>query len=369
MFDIKSMTLDELQSLMLANGFEKFRGTQIYGWLLKSAGSFSEMINLPGNLRDFLEKNCYICKLIIEKKLVSKSDNAVDKKDSGADTKDLQFYSPPVCRPDGASCVKYLFKLRDGQFIESVVMRYHHGYTICVSTQSGCKMNCAFCATGKGGFLRNLTASEMLAQIESSQKDLNLRISNVVLMGMGEPLDNFDNVLRFLHLVSAEKGLHIGMRHISLSTCGLVPQIYKLAEHKLGLTLSVSLHASNDGIRSKIIPVNKKYNISSLIKSCDYYTKKTGRRISFEYAMIKNVNDTLSCAKELAKLLKNRLCHVNLIPVNEVAGINFKKSDKKNLKMFVDVLSRENITATVRRTLGSDINASCGQLRAKSSDS
>ena len=229
-------------------------------------------------------------------------------------------------------------------------------------------MGCTFCATGQSGFSRNLTASEMLSQIQAEQEDNDIRISNIVLMGMGEPLDNFDNVIRFLKLVSSENGMNIGMRHISLSTCGIVPRIYELADMKLQLTLSVSLHAPNDQIRSRTMPVNRKYNISELLKACKYYSDTTSRRISFEYAMIDGVNDSEACAAELAKRLKGILSHVNLIPVNTVSGTGYEKSKKESIRKFIAVLEKSGITATVRRTLGSDINASCGQLRRSVTD-
>lgn len=335
MIDIKSMNLQEIEQLMLDNSFPKFRAKQVFGWINKGVTSFEQMTNLPKNIIDLLSSICYISVATIEKKLVSSYDGTV----------------------------KYLFKFNDGEFVESVVMNYHHGYTICISTQVGCKMGCTFCATGKSGFSRNLTASEMLCEIETAQNDLNIRISNVVLMGMGEPLDNFDNVIKFLQLVSAPDGLNIGMRHISLSTCGVVPQVYRLADYKFGLTLSVSLHAPNDIIRSKTMPINKKYSIDELLQACKDYIKVTNRRISFEYAMIDGVNDSDENAKELASKLEGMLCHVNLIPVNSVVGSEYRKSNKQRLMSFINILSKKGITATVRRTLGSDINASCGQLK------
>ena len=335
MIDIKSLFDFELESLLTDNGFPKFRSKQVVLWLKKGVVSFSEMTNLPKQLIEFLEKNCYISSAVIERKLVSKLDGTV----------------------------KYLFSFNDGECVESVVMKYHHGYSICISTQVGCKMGCTFCATGKSGYSRDLTASEMLAQIESAQRDLDIRISNIVLMGMGEPLDNYDNVVRFLNIVSSENSLNIGMRHISLSTCGVVPKIYELADLKLQLTLSVSLHAPNDEIRSTTMPINKAYNIDELLKACRYYIKKTNRRISFEYAMIDSVNDSDQCAKELSEKLHGMLCHVNLIPVNTVKGSDFIKSKLERQQAFVNILSKRGITATVRRTLGSDINASCGQLK------
>lgn len=335
MTDIKSLYYNELEKFITDNGFPRFRARQISDWLKKGVTSFSEMRNIPEKIIDFLNGSCYISVANIEKKLVSRYDKTV----------------------------KYLFRLNDGEFVETVVMNYHHGHSICVSTQVGCKMGCTFCATGKSGFSRSLTASEILSQIESAQKDLGVRISNIVLMGMGEPLDNFDNVIRFLKLVSSESGLNIGMRHITLSTCGIVPKIYELAEYRFGLTLSVSLHAPDNETRSKTMPVNNVYPIETLIKACRDYFDKTGRRVSFEYAMIDGVNDSDGCAEKLGSLLKGLNCHVNLIPVNSVKGSDYKKSRVERQKAFINILNKHSITATVRRTLGSDINASCGQLK------
>lgn len=335
MIDIKSLFDYEIENLLVTNGFQKFRAKQVVSWLKKGVVSFSQMTNIPKVLIEFLDANCYISTANIERKLTSKIDDTV----------------------------KYLFSFSDNECVESVVMKYHHGYSICISTQVGCKMGCTFCATGKSGYSRDLTASEMIAQIESAQRDLGIRISNVVLMGMGEPLDNFDNVVRFLKLVSSEDSLNIGMRHITVSTCGVVPRIYELADLKLQLTLSVSLHAPDDTIRSSTMPINNAYNISELLKACRYYIDKTNRRISFEYAMIDSVNDTDDCAKLLADKLSGMLCHVNLIPVNSVKGTGYVKSKTERQQAFIDILSKRGVTATVRRTLGSDINASCGQLK------
>lgn len=335
--DIKSMTLSELTDFIVENGFKKFRAEQIYGWLAKSVSSFDEMKNIPTDLKSFLNSSCYISVANIEKKLVSRYDMTV----------------------------KYLFAFNDGECVESVVMKYKHGYSICISTQVGCKMGCTFCATGKSGFSRSLSPSEMLNQIESAQNDLGIRISNIVLMGMGEPLDNFDNVVRFLHLVSSDEGLNIGMRHITLSTCGLVPKIYELAALHLGITLSVSLHAPNDQIRCKTMPIARKYSIEELLKACRDYFKTTGRRVTFEYSMISGVNDSDANARELAARLSGMNCHVNLIPVNTVEGTEYTKSNIKRQQSFINILAEKNIAATVRRTLGSDINASCGQLKRK----
>ncbi len=337
LIDIKSMTLSEIEKLVTDNGFPKFRAGQIQGWLAKSVTSFDEMKNIPSDLKNFLKTSCYISVAIIEKKLVSRYDKTV----------------------------KYLFSFNDGECVESVVMNYKHGYSICISTQVGCKMGCTFCATGKSGFSRNLTPSEMLAQIESAQKDLDIRISNIVLMGMGEPLDNFDNVVRFLSLVSSDKGLNIGMRHITLSTCGIVPKIYELAKLRLGITLSVSLHAPNDEVRQRTMPIARKYSMKELLQACRDYFKTTGRRVTFEYSMISNVNDSDENARELANCLLGMNCHVNLIPVNTVEGTGYIKSNIKRQQSFINILAEKNIAATVRRTLGSDINASCGQLKRK----
>lgn len=333
--DIKSMYENELKEEFSKLGEPPYRAGQVYKWLHSGVKSFNEMTNISKSLRQKLMQNYYISSATIEKKLISAYD----------DTK------------------KYLFSFADGETVESVLMNYHHGFTSCISTQVGCKMGCTFCATGKSGFARNLTASEMISQLQSEQLDNNIRISNIVLMGMGEPLDNFENVIRFLHLVSSENGMNIGMRHISLSTCGLVPKIYELADMKLQLTLSVSLHAPNNQIRSKTMPVNRRYDIDELLTACKYYSKQTNRRISFEYAMIDGVNDSDANARELASKLKGMLCHINLIPVNTVNGTGYKKSKRDRMKNFIDILGKSGITATVRRTLGSDINASCGQLK------
>ena len=336
MKDIKSMTLPELKEEMTLLGEKAFKASQIYMWLHKhGAESFDEMTNISKDLREKLKKNYDIYNCTIEKKLVSVYDNTV----------------------------KYLFRLNDGELIESVVMKYKYGYTICVSSQVGCKMGCKFCASGIAGFIRNLTTGEILSQVYKAQKDLGIRISHIVMMGVGEPLDNYDNVRRFLSMISDENGLNIGMRNISLSTCGVVTGIYKLMEEKLQLTLSISLHAPNDEIRSRTMPVNDRWNIDELLKACKDYIKATGRRISFEYAMISGVNDSDECARELGSRLKGMLCHVNLIPVNAVKERSYTKSSKDRMESFIKVLNKYGINATVRRTLGSDINASCGQLR------
>lgn len=336
--DIRSLRLEELQAMFLEHGLPKFRAAQVYKWLQqRGVASFDEMTDLSKDLRASLAESFEIRNTEIAIRRVSKIDGTI----------------------------KYLFRLNDGEMIESVLMKYHHGYSICISTQVGCKMGCTFCATGKSGFSRDLMPSEMISEIQTAQRDIGERISNVVLMGMGEPLDNYKNVLRFLELVSSENGLNIGMRHISLSTCGLVDRIYDLADKKLQLTLSVSLHAPNDEIRSRTMPVNRKWNVEELLKSCRYYSDRTGRRISFEYAMISGVNDSDDCAYELASRLHGIISHVNLIPINDVTGTGYSKSKEDRLRKFSAILERKGITATIRRTLGSDIEASCGQLRRR----
>lgn len=335
MIDIKSADSAQIASVLTENGFEKFRTKQIMTWLKAGVTSFDEMTNLPKNLREFLKEQFVIPCVHIERKRVSQIDDTV----------------------------KYLFRLNDGEYIESVVMQYHHGSTICISTQVGCKMGCTFCATGKSGYARDLLPSEMLSQIEEAQKDLGVRISNVVLMGMGEPFDNYDNVIRFLRIVSSEDSLNIGMRHITVSTCGIVPRMMEFADLGLQVGLSVSLHAPNDEMRSRTMPVNKKYPIAEVMKASHYYVEKTNRRITFEYALIDGENDSLEAAEELGRLLKGLLCHVNLIPVNNVTGAGYRKSSIKRQQAFVNKLSAMGVNATVRRTLGSDIEASCGQLK------
>ena len=331
------MTLQEIEKDFADMSERNFRAKQVYQWLVKSVNNFDDMKNIPQIFRDTLKEKYFIPHLKIKKKRISS---------------------------DGT--IKYLFELFDGELIESVLMKYKHGYSICISTQAGCKMGCAFCATGKNGFKRNLSSSEILSQIEIAQKDANIKISNIVLMGMGEPLDNYDNVIKFLKLVSSKDNLNIGMRHISLSTCGLVDKIYKLSQERFQLTLSVSLHAPNDEIRNKIMKINNKWNVSDLITACKKYIAKTGRRISFEYTMIKNLNDTPKCAMELSKILKGMLCHVNLIPLNDCSfNEQFWKSSATRMYKFKDILEKEGINVTIRRTLGKDIEAACGQLKGR----
>lgn len=333
--DIKSMTEQELEALLKEFGQPKFRAGQLFKWLQSGVNDFDSMTNLPKDLREKLLENCYIAGVKPVRRLESQIDGTV----------------------------KYLYELWDGEYIESVFMKYEHGYTVCISTQVGCRMGCSFCASGINGLTRNLTASEMLSQIMYAGADNGVRISNVVMMGMGEPLDNFENSVRFLQLVSNEKGLNIGLRHISLSTSGVVSGIERLKEYNFPITLSVSLHAPDDNIRNSIMKVNRKWNIEELLKACRDYQKVTTRRISFEYALIEGVNDTEECAVKLAKILKGIMCHVNLIPANPVKENSFRKPDKNKILRFKQKLTDLGVNATVRRTLGADIDASCGQLR------
>ena len=330
------MTLPELTAETAAMGLPKYRAVQIYRWLHKAGVTdFSQMTDLSLSVREILNDNFVIFSCDIEKKLISEYD----------------------------STVKYLFALHDGEWIESVVMKYKYGYTLCVSSQVGCRMGCRFCASTLNGVVRNLEPSEILSQVYAAERDLGIRISHIVLMGMGEPLDNYDNVLRFLQLITDENGKNVSMRHISLSTCGIVPGINALAQKDLQLTLSVSLHAPNNEIRSAMMPVNKKWPLEVLIPACKAYTQKTSRRISFEYALVAGQNDSPACARELASLLRGMLCHINLIPVNEVKETGCKQSSPEQVKQFSDILSGKGFAVTVRRRLGSDINAACGQLR------
>lgn len=335
--DLKSMTLAEMYEVFSAMGEKPFRAKQVFTWLHRGATDFEEMTNLSKDLRQKLDDAYYITAPKIVRKQVSKKDGTI----------------------------KYLWMLRDGNCVETVIMRYHHGNSVCISSEVGCAMGCAFCASTLGGLVRRLTPSEMVDQVLFAQRDSGLEISNIVLMGIGEPLDNYDNVRKFLELINSPDGMNIGMRHISLSTCGLVDRIIRLAHEKLQLTLSVSLHAPSDEIRTTIMPVNKKYNVDMLIDACRQYYSITGRRISFEYAMIRDVNDSVQTAELLAEKLQGMAAHVNLIPLNNVEESPLKPSLKNSVLAFQKTLEKHGITATVRRTLGSDIDASCGQLRRK----
>ncbi len=335
--DLKSMTLAEMTEAVRGLGEPSFRGKQIFTWLHKGVTSFEDMSNLSKALRQKLDEQFYITAPEIVRKQQSQKDGTI----------------------------KYLWKLRDGNCVETVLMRYRHGNSICISSEVGCAMGCAFCASTKGGLVRRLTPSEMVDQVLFSSLDSGLEISNIVLMGIGEPLDNYDTVLRFLELINSPEGMNIGMRHISLSTCGLVDRISRLAGEKLQLTLSVSLHAPTDELRSQIMPVNRKYSVDVLLQACKEYFEKTGRRISFEYAMIRDVNDSKELAERLAKKLDGITAHVNLIPLNNIEESPLKPSSRKTIMEFQKTLEDRGIPCTVRRTLGSDIDASCGQLRRK----
>lgn len=333
--DILSCKLDELEAALTEMGEKKFRAKQIYEWLhIRRAANFDEMSNISLSLRTKLSENFYINRINIVKKLESSIDNTV----------------------------KYLYELSDGNHVEAVLMEYKHGNSLCISTQVGCKMGCKFCASTIAGFKRHLLASEMLLQIYEAEKESGRHVDSLVLMGIGEPLDNFDNVVRFLQIISFETGKNLSLRHVSLSTCGLVNRIYDLAEYRFGLTLSISLHAVTDEKRSEIMPVNNKFCIAELLEACRDYIDKTGRRISFEYSVIHNVNDSPEDAAGLIRLLKGMNCHVNLIPVNEIKERDFK-SDRRALAAFAEMLEKGGLNVTTRRTLGADINAACGQLR------
>lgn len=331
------MPLDKLERYLASIGQPKYRASQIFKWLSRGVLSFDEMTDISKGLRDRLEKETFINRV----EIVSKQVSAVD------------------------GTIKYLFKLSDGNCIETVLMQYEHGTSACLSTQAGCKMGCAFCASFDKGKTRNLTPAEILDQVLFSAKDSGKKISNIVLMGTGEPLDNYDNVIDFLRIVSSDKGINIGMRHISLSTCGIIPRIKELAQLKLQLTLSVSLHCPIDEIRSEIMPINRRYHVDDLIKTCKEYFAVTGRRISFEYAMIDGKTDTKQCADALIKYLSGFPSHVNLIPLNHVEGSPLIPTPKKRVREFQEYLIKHRINATVRRSLGDDISASCGQLRKK----
>ena len=335
--NLKSLTLEELTQLLKDRNQPAFRAKQVFTWLHKGVRTYEEMTNLPKDLREALAEEYPIC-----------PPEAVRRQES---------------RRDGT--IKYLWRLSDGNCVETVLMRYRYGNTVCISTEVGCRMGCAFCASTLGGLVRRLEPFEMLDQVLFTQVDSGLPVSHIVLMGIGEPLDNFDNVMRFLELVNSPAGINISMRHISLSTCGLVPKIHELAERKLQLTLSISLHAPNDAVRDRIMPVNRAYPMEALLSACRRYYQATGRRISFEYAMIRDVNDSQADAKELLRRLKGLPAHFNLIPLNHVEESPLKPSTRAAVAAFQKTLEEGGVPATVRRTLGGDIDASCGQLRRK----
>jgi len=337
MIDIKSMNEAQISAFMAEIGEPKFRAGQVFKWLSQGARHFDEMTNLSKQLREKLASMCELRNAEMLRKQASKIDGTI----------------------------KYLWRFPDGNCVESVFMEYKHGNTICISTQAGCRMGCKFCASTLAGLKRNLTPGEMLDQVIAAQLDTGKRVSNIVLMGTGEPLDNYENVIAFLKLVGDDKGLNIGMRHISLSTCGICDKIKMLAEENLQITLSISLHAPDNETRSRIMPINNRFPVEELISTCKYYFDKTSRRISFEYTMIDGVSDTEECARKLAKLLKGFSCHVNLIPLNPVSERDLKTSSKKAIERFSDILTRAGLTVTIRRSLGGDIDAACGQLRRK----
>ena len=335
--NLKSLTREEIGDILKELGQPAFRAGQIFTWLHKGVRSYEEMTNLPKNLRQILAEKYPICPPRVVRRQESSRDGTI----------------------------KYLWELSDGNCVETVLMRYHYGNTVCISTEVGCPMGCAFCASTLGGLVRRLEPFEMLDQVLFTQVDSGLPVSHIVLMGIGEPLDNFDNVMRFLELVNSPEGMNISMRHISLSTCGLVPRIDELAKRKLQLTLSVSLHAPNDQVRSTIMPVNRAYPMDELLAACRRYYDATSRRISFEYAMINGVNDRECDAQELLRRLKGLPAHFNLIPLNHVEESPLKPSTKAAVARFQQILEDGGIPTTVRRTLGGDIDASCGQLRRK----
>ena len=333
--DIKSLELEQLKGYIISLGAKAFTANQIYSWLHeKCVDSFDEMTNISKALREKLAEECVITTLSIRKKQVS---------------------------TDGT--IKYLYQLADGNCIETVLMRYEHGNSICVSCQVGCRMGCTFCASTQHGKIRDLTASEILQQLYHTEKDIGERVSNIVMMGIGEPLDNFDNAISFIRIISSPQGKNISQRNISLSTCGIVPKIYELAQLKLGITLSISLHATTTEKRRVTMPITNAYSVEELLKACRDYTKITGRRISFEYTMIRGVNDTDEDAQRLSQLLKGMISHVNLIPLNPVDGSPYTQSDDRAIRAFQKKLTDLHVNATIRRRLGQDISAACGQLR------
>ena len=336
--DIKSQSLSELKKTMEGLSEKPFRAKQIYEWLhKKQADSFQEMTNLSVSLREKLERNCSVMSLKVVEVQTSKLDGTQ----------------------------KYLFALPDGNVVESVLMKYRHGNSVCISSQVGCKMGCRFCASTIDGWTRNLLPSEMLDQVYKIQKLSKERVSNVVVMGTGEPLDNYDNLLRFIHMLSDENGLHISQRNITVSTCGIVPRMYDLAEENLQITLAISLHASNQQKREELMPVAKKNSLEELMEACRNYFKKTGRRLTFEYSLVGGENDSQEDAEELAHLIKGLNCHINLIPVNPIKERSYVQSDKKVIANFQNKLEKYQINVTIRREMGRDIDGACGQLRKR----
>lgn len=334
--DLKSLTLVEMKEIFESVGEKSFRANQTYKWIHeKMIEKIDDITVLSKGLRDKLNEKYTIDNLEIQERFDS--------------------------RVDGTK--KYLFLLNDGNIIESVMMKYKHGISVCISTQVGCRMSCSFCASTQGGLVRNLTTGEILDQVYKIQKDLDVKVSNIVIMGSGEPFDNYDNVLKFLNIIHDEKGQNIGYRHITLSTCGIVPKVRELANENIPITLSISLHNPFDNEREKIMPIAKKYSIDEIINSCKYYIEKTNRRVTFEYTLIEGVNDTIADAMELVKILNGMLCHVNLIPLNPVEEFKHNTPNMQSIRRFKEILDRNGINSTIRREMGRDVNAACGQLR------
>ncbi len=338
--NIKDLDFNELEGYILEKKLPKFRTQQIFEWIFKDVEDFGSMKNLPKNVIEQLEADFYIGRA----KILRKQSSSVD------------------------GTRKYLFEMEDGNTVECVLMEYSYGKTACISTQIGCKMSCTFCASTMDGLVRHLSCGEMIEEVMAISRDIGDRISNIVLMGMGEPFDNYDEVMKFLKLVNSSKGLNIGQRHITISTSGIVPKIFEFADAQMQCNLAISLHAADNETRNVLMPVNKKYNIDKLIEACRYYVNKTNRRITYEYSLIKDINDDLEAAESLGKLLKGQLCHVNLIPMNSVEGKEFEKPGKEKVAKFKSVLDKYGIETTIRRELGTDIDAACGQLRRRDSE-
>ncbi len=339
--DIKSLNLTELTDWLVQAGFPKFRGKQLYEWMhVRLACSYEDMNNIPKALKDYLKENAFFASLV---------------------PVDIQ-----VSKEDGTA--KYLFLLEDGNLIESVLMHYHHGNSVCISSQAGCRMGCRFCASTLDGLARSLRPSEMLDQIYRIQKHSGERVSNVVVMGSGEPFDNYDNFIRFEELLTDENGLNISARNLTVSTCGLVPRIYDLAELKLQLTLAISLHAPDDEMRKTLMPIANKYSIEEIMKACRHYIEQTGRRVTFEYSLVKGQNDSMECARKLIGLVKGMNCHINLIPVNPIKERYFRQTEMADVNKFKNMLEKNGINVTIRREMGRDIDGACGQLRKRYSD-
>ncbi|SCG83508.1 ribosomal RNA large subunit methyltransferase N [Proteiniborus sp. DW1] len=334
--DLKSLEIEELEEIFLKLGEKKYRAAQAFKWMhQKMVSSIDDITELPQGLRDKLNSNYRVSNLKIAERLDSKQDDTI----------------------------KYLFVLDDGNVIESVMMKYKHGTSVCLSTQVGCRMGCEFCASTKSGLVRHLLPGEILEQFYQIQKEQNISISNVVLMGSGEPLDNYNNVMKFFKIIHDKNGQNLGYRHITISTCGLVPRIFDLADEGIPINLSISLHSPFDEERKKIMPIAKKYSIREIMEACSYYIAKTNRRVTFEYTLIKDVNDHQKDALEIVKLLKGMLCHVNLIPLNTIKEFSHTKSNEKSVLKFKDILLKNGINTTIRREMGADVNAACGQLR------